>query len=120
MDRNVSRADPPSSTADQEEGPPQGQSSIRHLRVPPPGRSYILPGGILLHELKPTGPRFRGAGPWPDGQFYVWDVQISGIRNPDSGEANSPWRKMYTKDEADRAAADLNQLENDYAMQALR
>lgn len=63
--------------------------------------------------------RFGASGAYPDGQFYVFDKCSSGIINPDSGKCNSPWRKMYTREDAEKAAAWLNKLETDYAMQAL-
>jgi hypothetical protein len=64
--------------------------------------------------------RFRASGrPRDDGQFYVWDSKRSSICNPDTGGYDSPWRKIYSHEECERAANDLNALEDNYAMQAI-
>lgn len=52
--------------------------------------------------------RFWGAGPWPDGQFYVWDSRTSGITNPDGEDGGYPWRRLNSMQEAEDAAGDLN------------
>ena len=54
-----------------------------------------------------------GNYPYDDGQYYVWDRERSSIVNPDTGRCDSPWRKIYTKQEAEQAAALLNKGEND-------
>lgn len=53
--------------------------------------------------------RYFGAGPWPDGQFYVWDRRRSAICNPDTGSYGMPWRRLGTATEASDAAMQLNQ-----------
>lgn len=50
--------------------------------------------------------RYGGAGPWPDGQFYVWDYENASITNPVPGETT--WRRLESMEDANRYAAILN------------
>jgi hypothetical protein len=53
--------------------------------------------------------RFSGAGPWPEGEFYIWDKKHAHIVSPNYPGYKSPWPKLSTKDAADAAASILNQ-----------
>lgn len=52
--------------------------------------------------------RFTGAGPWPSGEYYVWDKRRSAICNPDTGGYETPYRLLATPEEAEAAAGALN------------
>lgn len=60
-------------------------------------------------QMPPPLTRFRGAGPWPEGQFYVWDHERAAIHPPDGKWGSTPWRKLTTMREASEAAEALNQ-----------
>jgi hypothetical protein len=57
--------------------------------------------------------RYWGAGPWPGGEFYVWDSRTSSIANPDGEDAGLPWRRLNTMAEAEEAAKKLNEVDPD-------
>ena len=57
------------------------------------------------------GFRFRVSASRDNNEFYIWDVDRSGIVNPDTGDYSTPWRKIFTREEAETAATDLNDLD---------
>jgi hypothetical protein len=65
------------------------------------------------------GKRYRAAGPWPDGAFYVWDTNKSSICDPRGPGLSSKWPNLISMDEAQAAADALNIRENNAALDAL-
>lgn len=102
---------------------PEEGSRIRNIRplylASPPAKEVEITDEMVDRAAKLISPwafdipellleeRFKGAGPWPEGDFYVWDNRHAGITNPD-GDNSYPWRKMASIEDAQRAAERLN------------